>query len=383
MTIDSQKPLLPGGAKLPETLAEQVQGFDKYLYDLPTALFRPIPMPLENLNRAFGGGLHPQDLTLTVGRQNVGKTIFVNQIARHIAIWATENNYPIAPFVCVYEHDAWTMYARLLCMESWHVCPESPLRYEDVIGAIGKVKGDDHLERAVFSRLFDVLPSAALQAQLAISKYAGKLVLYHGSRVYTTVDVIREMLSYYLSVYGLHLIPIIDYWQAMPPSTRFLGKDIEAPDVVRAANLGSLKDLANDWRVPVIAVAAVEKTALARPGPVHLEDVLGPEVSNYTPDCAIVLNRDTVRIASSGNGTGREQTIRVSVEKNRHGPSELEWRHELLGGSFYIHSQGQEASVEESFQVGRVELKKGLIEGDSSPPLRRRSVGVPKKNIIA
>jgi replicative DNA helicase len=230
-----------------------------------------------------------------------------------------------------------------------------------VIGAIEKVKAEDPLERAVFSRLFDVLPPVAFQAQLAISKYAGKLVLYHGSRVYTTVDVIREMLSYYLTTYGLHLIPIIDYWQAMPPSTSFLGKDIEAPDVVRAANLGSLKDLANDWRVPVIAVAAVEKTALARPGPVHLEDVLGPEVSNYTPDCAVVVNRDTLTADSSGDGAGRAQTIRVSVEKNRHGPSELEWRHELVGGSFYINAQGFDVRVEESFQSGRMKLLRSTV----------------------
>jgi hypothetical protein len=119
----------------------------------------------------------------------------------------------------------------------------------------------------------------------------------------------------------------------------------------------------------VIAVAAVDKNALVRPGPVHLEDVLGPEVSNYTPDCAIVLNRDSITTASSGNGNGREQTIRVAVEKNRHGPSELEWRHELLGGTFYIHSRGQEVSVKESFQAGRVELKKGLFEGNYSPPV--------------
>lgn len=168
------------------------------------------------------------------------------------------------------------MFARLLCMESWHVRPENPLRYKDVIRAIERIKGEEPFERAVFSRLFDVLPTAALQAQMAISQYAGKLVFYHGSRVYTTVDVIREMLSYYLTTYGLHLIPIVDYWQAMPPGARLLGKDIEAPDVVRAANLGGLKDLANDWRVPVLAVAAVGKTALVRSGPVHLEDVLGP-----------------------------------------------------------------------------------------------------------
>jgi hypothetical protein len=53
----------------------------------------------------------------------------------------------------------------------------------------------------------------------------------------------------------------------MPPSTRFIGKEIDAPDVVRAANLGSLNDLTNDWCMPVIAVAAGEKQALIRSGP--------------------------------------------------------------------------------------------------------------------
>ncbi len=109
--------------------------------------------------------------------------------------------------------------------------------------------------------------------------------------------------------------------------------------------------------MPVIAAAAVEKNALVRSGPVHLEDVLGPEVSNYTPDCAIVLNRDTITTASSGDGDGRIHSIRVSVEKNRHGPSELEWRHALLGGSFMISEQGENVQVEDSFQAGRVRLQ--------------------------
>ncbi len=350
----TDKPLMSGGMTLPGTLAEQVQKFDEYLFEMPAALFRPIPLPFGALNRAFGGGLHPQDLWLIVGRQNVGKTILVNQIARHIAIWAAENNYPVAPFVCVYEHDEWTMYARLLCMESWHACPENPLRYEEVIQAIEKVKQEDASEKAVFSKLFERLPLAAIQAQMRISRYAGKLVLYHGSRVYTTVETIREVMKYYRDAYGLHLVPVVDYWQAMPPSLRLLGKDIEAPDVVRSANLGSLKDLANDWRVPVIAVAAVEKNALVRPGPIHLEDVLGPEGSNYTPDCVIVLNRDTVTAADSGDQAGRTSLVRISVEKNRHGPSELEWRHELIGRSFTLDEQGREVPLEESFQAGRV-----------------------------
>jgi replicative DNA helicase len=214
-----------------------------------------------------------------------------------------------------------------------------------VIRAIEQVKGEAPFEKAVFSKLFEILPEVAFQAQMQISRYADHLVLYHGSRVYTTVDTIQDVMGYYRKAYNLHLLPIVDYWQAMPPSTRLLGKEIEAPDVVRASNLGSLKDLANDWRVPVIAVAAVEKQALVRPGPVHLEDVLGPEVSNYMLDCAIVLNRDTMIAGSSGNGEGRMQTVRISVEKNRHGPSELEWRHELIGGSFYISEKEKDGST--------------------------------------
>ncbi len=188
------KPLMPGGSALPLTLAEHVQVFDRYLYELPAALFRPVPLPFEQLNQALGGGVHPQDLVLIVGRQNVGKTILVNQIARHIAKWATENNYPIAPFLCCYEHDEWSLYSRLLCMESWHVEPEAPLRYEEVIRAIEAVKLDDASEKAVFSRLFEQLPPLAIQAQMNISQYAGKLVLYHGSRVFTTVEMIREVM---------------------------------------------------------------------------------------------------------------------------------------------------------------------------------------------
>jgi replicative DNA helicase len=349
---------MPGGAGLPVLLAAGMQTFDRYLAALPAALFRPIPLPLEPLNQAFHGGLHPQDLTLIVGRQNVGKTILACQIARHIAIWATQNDYPIAPFVCAYEHDEWTLYARLLCMESWHVCPENPLRYEEILAAIEKVKREEPAQGTVFSKLFENLPQSALQAQMQVARYASHLLVYHASRVYMTVDTIREVMSYYLEAYGLHLLPVIDYWQVMPPNIRLLGHELDAPDIVRAANLAGLKDLANDYRVPVVTVAAVEKNALARPGPVHLEDVLGPEVANYTPDCAILLNRDTVIAATGGNGEGRTNTIRVAIEKNRHGPSELEWRHALHGGSFVINEKGEDVLLEESFQASRVRLIK-------------------------
>lgn len=54
---------------------------------------------------------------------------------------------------------------------------------------------------------------------------------------------------------------------------------------------------------------------------------------------------------------GREHTVGVSVEKNRHEPSELTWRYNLMGGLFYLREQGETIRVEKSFQAGRVKLQ--------------------------
>lgn len=126
-----------------------------------------------------------------------------------------------------------------------------------------KANSKPNISTAWEERCVPLPPGRMMKAIWKRMSCAGMLVPYHAGRVYTTVEVIREMLSYYLTTSGLHMIAIVDYWQAMAPSTRLLGKDIEALDVVREVNLGSLKDLANDWRVPFITVA-VEKTAWIR-----------------------------------------------------------------------------------------------------------------------
>ncbi len=67
----------------------------------------------------MGGGLHAEDLVLVVGRQNVGKTLFVSQVARNIALWASnERNHVVCLMVC-YEHSPILLQQRLLCLESW------------------------------------------------------------------------------------------------------------------------------------------------------------------------------------------------------------------------------------------------------------------------
>jgi hypothetical protein len=96
-------------------------------------------------------------------------------------------------------------------------------------------------------------------------------------------------------------------------------------------------------------VAAVADEALRAQRPVHLEDVVGPIQAQYTPDRAVVLNPDG---GGEENG-GRVSALRLSLEKNRRGPSELEWRHVRRGGQFWIEPEGELVEEGRSFQKQR------------------------------
>ena len=80
--------VLPSSIKTPQPLSKVFKRFNVRLAKRPAALFRPIPLGIETLDKAFSGGVHPTDLTIIAGRQNVGKTIFITQIASSIARWA-------------------------------------------------------------------------------------------------------------------------------------------------------------------------------------------------------------------------------------------------------------------------------------------------------
>ena len=94
----------PGGTSLPVSLRETLRTFEKALPSLEPSSLQPIPTGFPDLDANMGGGLHAEDLVLVVGRQNVGKTLFVSQIARNIACWASsKRNHVVCLMVC-YEH---------------------------------------------------------------------------------------------------------------------------------------------------------------------------------------------------------------------------------------------------------------------------------------
>jgi hypothetical protein len=113
----------------------------------------------------------------------------------------------------------------------------------------------------------------------------------------------------------------------------------------------ALKGTALRHHVPVVAVAAADEEAV-RQQRVHLENLWGPSLVQYQPDVALILNRGGL----VGEGE-RSKPVRLSIEKNRGGPSEVEMEHMLHGPYFAFNPLGSLVDAEASYQRERVALR--------------------------
>jgi hypothetical protein len=131
-------------------------------------------------------------------------------------------------------------------------------------------------------------------------------------------------------------------------------------ELVVGLNTRILKAYAEEHHISMIAVSSVDEDALKDPSPVHLEDADGSEILPFTIDVGLVMNRDTMRVINNGHANAVEKTVRLAIEKNRnHGPADIERRHDILGGSFFINPDGKTVAAEESFQQNRLRQEAG------------------------
>lgn len=341
----------PGGTRPPRSLREAVEAYEQELPYLNPASLRPIPTGFPLLDAHMGGGLHAEDLVLVVGKQNVGKTLFVGQLARNVACWAAgERNRVVCLLIC-YEHSPILLQQRILCLESWLAGNGEGVSLGEIQAALAGLAEAGMLED--LSSMLLGLPRSALGGWKRMESYLDTLYLYAGDPVYTSNEAIDKMVVV-LKRQGLVPVVIVDYTQRvpLPPELAGLRRERHIDYVIRA-----LKALALRRGVPVVAVGAVDEQAIRRQGPVHLEDLWGPVTMTYEPDVGWVLNHD--HLSPVGEG-GRARAVRLAIEKNRHGPSEVEWRHHLYGGRFYLEPEGELVRLEDSFQLERVRAKGGI-----------------------
>ncbi len=309
----------------------------------------PTPIGFPALDEIMGGGQRAEDLTLLGGVQNVGKTILALQAARNVAVRGE-----VLPIMVCYEHGPTTLFHRLMCLESADD-PEGPnptgVTRAEIEQAVLTCYGAARPAERKFLSFADVLlhlPNA-MRAWDRMGRYQRNLWLARGAGDVTTIQALGQYLDL-AHQHGFHrILLIVDYAQRVPvhsmssvPLT-----EMERIDLV----MRGLKGLATSRKIPILAVAAADAEAL-RSQRIHFENLWGPATAQYEPDAAIILNRDSL-----DTDTG-ERWIRLAVEKNRNGPSEVEFRHRLHGRFYCLGQTGHPVAPEESFQAERIALRR-------------------------
>ncbi len=311
----SDRLVLPAGLEFPRTLLDVSIGFDAHIKSGKVAGYKPIPTGFEPLDTYLGGGLVPESLMLVGGPPGAGKTIFVLQAARNIAVMAKDNK--TAACVVCFEHGEVYLYHRLLCMESVLGESETGLTMDDIRHAALNTEGED-AGIASLLRASD----AAKEAWSHITQYWERLYLIKGHPVKTTLNVLDTYLTRLRSQFTT-VVLFVDYLQKVPVFSP--GVEPRPERQIRTVTEG-LKNLALAHGVPLVAVAASDTNGL-KGGRVRFEDLWGGSSVNYEPDVAVMLNPSNLK----------EQTrveIVFSIEKNRLGPVRVETRYMLCGQQF-------------------------------------------------
>jgi replicative DNA helicase len=279
------------------------------------------------LDETLTGGFRSGELVLLGGPQGNGKTTIGLQFVRNVVAAGHTG------LVFSYEHEAHTLFERLISMEAADRLPGEVATVHEIRRALESDSGGLSLE--------DVLTPlpGALQAYFALED-AGDRLHIHESSTGTTLDEIRRVVEDVTARTGQAPFVLLDYLQKVP--VRGSGEDR-----ISAAAEG-LKELALAAGIPVVAVAAAEKDSLVSGRRMRTHDLRGTSALAYESDIVLILS-DKVDIVARDHliyDLGNVQRFRdwsvVTVEKNRHGRAgvELEFGKDFSHGRF--HTDGNE-----------------------------------------
>ncbi|MBN2655315.1 MAG: replicative DNA helicase [Nitrospirae bacterium] len=229
-------------------------------------------------------GFQPGDLIIIGARPGMGKTSFALNIAQHVAL---ENKEPVAIFSL--EMSKEQLALRMLCSES--MVDSSRVR-KGFISKEDWPKLTNAGGRLAEAPLF-IDDSAAISV-LEVRAKSRRLKMEHG---------------------GLSMV-IVDYLQLMRGRGNFERREQEISDISR-----SLKELAKDLKVPVIALSqlnrAVENRGDRRP---TLADLRESGAIEQDADVIMFLYRDEVYNKNNPASRGKAEVI---IAKQRNGPTDV------------------------------------------------------------
>lgn len=227
-------------------------------------------------------GLHPSDLIILAARPSVGKTSLALDIARNAAI---RHNVPVGIFSL--EMSSEQIIDRMLAAEayvnSWKI-------------RTGQVHSEDD-----FAKIRDALENLS-KAPIFIDDKPGNNIL---SMRATARRLKRER--------GIGLL-IVDYLQLMAP-TNTRNSDSMVQQVTEISR--SLKGLARELDVPVLALSQLSRAVEQRGGKPRLSDLRDSGSIEQDADVVMFIHRED----KQNKDTDRPNIAEILIEKHRNGPT--------------------------------------------------------------
>lgn len=231
---------------------------------------------------ALLSGLHPSDLIILAARPSMGKTSLALDIARNAAV---RHNVPVGIFSL--EMSSEQLIDRMLSSESY--VNSWKLR-------TGGVKDEED-----FGRIRDALESLS-KAPIFIDDKPGNNIL-----------AMRAVARRLKREHGIGLI-IVDYLQLMAPTTT-KNTDSMVQQVTEISR--SLKGLARELKVPVLALSQLSRAVEQRGGKPRLSDLRDSGSIEQDADVVMFIHREDKRNPDSD----RPNIAEILVEKHRNGPT--------------------------------------------------------------
>jgi replicative DNA helicase len=286
------------------------------------------------LDTALAGGFRSGELALLGARPGLGKTTFALQVARNLI--ASKDSVVYFSF----EHDNHSLLERLIIMEAAEIAGSCSVRLPELRQAF---KAPQTSNRMMAGRLAGTEGGA--EAVHALEQYSQRLHLHSSSGADTNVEAMGEVIASIVERTDQSPFVIVDYLQKVPaaaPSADrrqlvHLSEEDRITEVVEG-----LKDMALDLAVPVLAIAAVDKTGLATAKRTRLQDLRGSSALAHEADVVLILNNKFDVVArhhlmySTVNAEQFHRWVVMSIEKNRSGADsvDVEFRKRFEQGRF-------------------------------------------------
>ncbi len=242
---------------------------------------RGIPTGYPDLD-ALLSGLHPSDLVILAARPSVGKTSLALDIARNAAV---RHNVPVGIFSL--EMSAEQIVDRMLSAESF-------------VNSWKLRTGAVHAEED-FGKIRDALETLS------------KAPIYIDDKPANNILGMRAVARRLKRERGIGLI-IVDYLQLMAP-TNTKASDSMVQQVTEISR--SLKGLARELEVPVLALSQLSRAVEQRGGTPRLSDLRDSGSIEQDADVVMFIHREDKQNKESD----RTNIAQILIEKHRNGPT--------------------------------------------------------------